>query len=508
MPTLSVNWNYKIYRVTVTPSTLLSDVLKESCIHFHLDPDTALYKLVNRNNKEVDLSLPFRFSNLAQGANLDIIGPSPGTVNIPVERETRFNVCTKDSEDRNKSGQQKCVNVRISVSSPQNTVTVTEKVANNISLSELLKNLKEKLNLNGVSDDRIVIQIMMRVLDPKEYCKPLASLGIVEGNHAIRVRIKSSEIATSNPCKKKQSNETSNVISASTESHKGMHEESKAENNQTDEIKLEENKTNVVNEAQSETADHNDRKPVADKIEIKYVQSNARLNDAIVDEHDDSTYEMDIEQAKIYQRILSKQAADQPLLTRALREKREEEERQKKEQVKKTIYSGECTFRIKFPDNKVIQIKIDNRKTLQDLAEVIVEKVLKPEIVPQDYSRTKELFFELYIAHPYNKILGQSTQLEKTIDDCEFGNRISLLFRFEPEYTKYVGANGYILDHLLEKIEDTNPQTQISSDRTMASHPSNNPVDGAFDKTKEGLNGTKRAKFKQVPSWMKLSKKV
>lgn len=516
MPTLSVNWNYKTYRVTVTPSTILGDVLKESCQHFNLGSDFTLYKLVNRNGKEIDLGLPFRFSNLAQGANLDIVGPPAGVVQTGKKEDGESGQAIKSSGDNEGNcDNQKYVNLRISVSTPENTTTtVTDKFANDISLNGVLERLAEKRYLDQVSHSRVAIQIMMRVLDAGEYDKSLASLGLVEGNHAIRLRVKPIDhaIVKSRPTEEKKVTEEKPKDTTKTEKATVpavLVSDKQAEVNAAESTKQEQPKEqSIVSEPEKIRTTDVRAEPPKNDIDIKYVHHGNGRNAARENDHDDSSYEMSIEQARIYQRLLSKQAADQPMLTKALREKLEEEERQRKEQVKQSNYTGESIIRIKFPDNKVVQVKIDNRKTLKDLAEVLVEKVLKPEIVPRKYKSGDDLFFELYVAHPYSKILGQNTELAKTIDDCEFGNRISLLFRFEPEYTMALVPNGYILDHLLEKLDDTASPTGPASAEANQTNSSTTSTEEKPHQPAEGLNGTKRAKFKQVPAWMKLSKKV
>ena len=505
--------------MTVAPSTILGDVLKSSCLHFNLGSDSTLYKLVNRNGKEIDLALPFRFSNLAQGANLDIVGPPAGAFQMEKKHDGESSKAIKGSDgNEGNRNNQKYVNLRISVSTPENTTTtVTDKFSNNVSLNDVLERLIEKHHLGKVSHDRIAIQIMMRVLDASEYDKSLASLGLVEGNHAIRLRVKPNEHTFVKPRHTEQREAREERPKENMKYEKATVPAEAGSDNQADinangsmkEAQQKEQQRPIVSkpEKTSSIADEL-AEPTKNDIDIKYVHNgNGRI--AVIDnDYDESSYEMSIEQARIYQRLLSKQAADQPMLTKALREKLEEEEKERREQVKQSNYTGECIIRIKFPDNKVVQVKIDNRKTLQDLAEVLVEKVLKPEIVPRGYSSGGDLFFELYVAHPYSKILGQNTELAKTIDDCEFGNRISLLFRFEPEYTRALVPSGYILDHLLEKLDDTASPTGPASAEANQTSSSTIPAEEGSDKPAGGLNGTKRAKFKQVPAWMKLSKKV
>ncbi|KAG0681696.1 hypothetical protein C6P40_002731 [Pichia californica] len=492
MPTISVNRNFQTYRATVTPSTLLSDVLKDACQHFQLGSDVSGYSLVNINGKVIDLSLPFRFSNLAQGANLDLKGP----IDI---KTSNSNVITNDTSIQN----EKFVNIRISVSSTKINTTIMEKFPNKNTFQDVLKVVKEKCGLTPIPNDRFSVQVMMKIIKPNEFDKPLASLGLTEGNHAIRLRV-----LPENQLPPTHTVQTLNPKKIVTEEKVAVKTKTPTENLQPQETKdedivmhsTEEENYNVEIQEKKEEAEEKEGENVVipeeepAKTNISFIQSKTNVK-----EYDDSSYEMSVEQARVYQKILSQRAADQPMLTRALREKIEAEERQRKEQIKKSIYKGECLIRIKFPDNKVIQIKIDNRKSLKDLGDVLIDEVLKPDIIPSQYIKGGELFFELYIALPYKKILGKGIDLEKKIDDCEFGNRISLLFRFETDYTRTV-TTGYILDDLLEKTEE--PTEAINSTELRT-----NGESVVQDSVKEDSNSVKRAKFKKVPAWMKLSKK-
>lgn len=499
MPSISITWNYKTYRANVTPSTLLSDVLKESCQYFHLGSDVTGYKLVNRNGKAVDLTLPFRFANLAQGANLDLVGLTSS--------DSTGNNSTKGSSN---STVTKTVNIRISVSTAEGNVTLMGKFPNTSTVIDLLNFVKEKCNLTQYGNDRFSIQIMMKVVGSSDFPKTLLNLGLVEGNHAIRVRVKPEQPAT--PIQ----NEVKRIVPEEKKDLKHVEDKPKSkatikpdiENN----VQADKNKTDLQTDSRMEVDDENTTPTPPDletgkvetneppklknKVDISYVQSTSNIK-----EHDDANYEISVQQARAYQKILSKRAADQPMLTKALREKFEAEERAKKEEIKKSIYTGECSIRIKFPDNKVIQITMDNRKTLRDLSEVIINQVLKPGAIPSKYDTEKEIFFQLYIALPYNKIIGKEVDLDKKIDDCEFGNRISLLFKYEPEYSRTLN-DGYVRDHLLE----TNADEGSNSKHTAVAKTSMSTSDNSS--TTPPSTGAKRTKFKHAPAWLKLSKKV
>lgn len=492
MPTISINWNYKTYRATVTPSTLLIDVLKDSCKYFQLDGDSSIYKLVNKDGKNMDLTLPFRFSNLAQGANLDIL-------EIPLdERNNNNNINKNDKSNQN----DQLVKIRISISSNDVNKTIMEEYPNNITLNHILQTIKDKCGLSDITNDRFSIQIMMKIIEMENFNKPISNLGLIEGNHAMRIRIKPNKQQEQEQQQQQPIVYHKKFVEKEINQVKLNHTTPVSNQIKDSKQKMEPEKPNELPTNINKSEEDEIKElipPINSNIDISYINDQSNIK-----EHDEFSYEMNIDQAKIYQKMLSKRAADQPMLTKALRDKREAEERERKEQIKRSIYKGECAIRIKFPDNKVIQIKMDNRKTLNDLVNVLINEVLKPEVIPSRFNRDNkdnDLFFELYIALPHKKILGKGFKLDKKIDDCDFGNRISLLFKYEPEYTRTL-HNGYILDHLLEKTE-----TQNNNINNNVANTSESSISNSLLPNDSSTSGNKRAKFKQIPTWMKLSKK-
>ncbi|KAI9172003.1 Tether containing UBX domain [Paramyrothecium foliicola] len=70
--------------VKVTPGTYLSDVLQEACKKLNLPSDKYLVK---HNQKQVDLSVPFRTSGLSPGAKLELVQKSktPSAVQVALQ---------------------------------------------------------------------------------------------------------------------------------------------------------------------------------------------------------------------------------------------------------------------------------------------------------------------------------------------------------------------------------------------------------------------------------------
>jgi hypothetical protein len=351
---------------------------------------------------------------------------------------------------------------------------------------------------------------MMDIVKRESWGLPLSQVGMKKGNHAIRIRL-----LKINNNKNNNTNMLKNQTNISESFNKNV-------NNDVDKQKMEEKKDTEKIEKQieniSNSTDFNSDIPVDTMqksqlehskelpVEIKYIENKSGYK---IEDSDNSLYELSIEQARTYQKILAKQSAEQPLLTKALRDKLHQQEVERKEKMKASLHKDDCSIRIKFPDNSVVQVTMDKRKTLKDLVDTIINDILRLELV-QNAGKVfnDKVFFELTVALPFREVLSprsSDTQLTQTIAECDFGNRVFFVFKLDERIINHVDlSNGYVQTKLLEpkdvKVEVEVPATDKSIDEPVDEH-----VDKHFDKSvaDEPVNKTLR----KLPNWVKLHKK-
>lgn len=76
MSFVNVNFNYRTIKVPVTPSTQLAQARDFACARFNL---TAENYGLSRQGKQVDLFIPFRFANIVNNAQLDLVSAPRST---------------------------------------------------------------------------------------------------------------------------------------------------------------------------------------------------------------------------------------------------------------------------------------------------------------------------------------------------------------------------------------------------------------------------------------------
>lgn len=490
--------------MNTTPATLLSEILVESCKHFKVEGSYRSYRLTNKANKDVDLSLPFRLSNLAQGAHLNLVGPNADSDNGMVAQ----------------AGAARSVNLRISVSMlGSDSFTITKRADSSMALEDLLENIAHEKNLPKLEAANCSVQIMMKVVGPNDFLLPLAKLGLIEGNHAIRIQVKNKgKRAEDAPKKPAPSLDSSKSAESTGEVAKEKCPKA-AETTKVKEMELDQEIAHQREKGQVNTSgpvENTERGEYSTKIVLL-----AKYDDDD-DDDDDNTensashgefgynitdYDMNLEQAKFYQKILAQRASDQPMLTRSLREQLANEKKKQKMEMKNKLFRGMCEMKIKFPDNKLVQINIDSRKTLKDLREILETDILREEITTRNSGNIKEACYELSIAYPLDIILGGEENkycAANTIEECEFGNRVSLLFKIKPQYKTLIDTSkGYVKD----KIANSESKRQSTCKTSIDEKTKNNNVEVSNNNI-AGTDGVikKSLKLKKLPAWVKLSK--
>ena len=492
MPTITVNRKFQTHRVNVGASTLLQDVLRDACAHFKLPFSEQAFTLVTKSGKRVDLSLPFRFANLPQGANLELVGePSEGaesaksTVNaesVATMVNIRANVTI---EDANGSGNEHDV--------------VTAEFPNDITVRELIARVKQLVRDPTQFGEVVSVQMMMRVMkaDTETLDKTLASVGLTSGNHAVRIRVKGATVKATIPIEC--------VVKSDKRAKIAVKEEREPE--------LEA----VQDSAQQLESKMEDTAEIDHESTTVFLEKASRVSPSAAADMSMDDKTPSVEQLRAYQAILSQRAAAQPLLTRSLREKLEREAQQEKIALREKQFGGMVKFRIKFSDAKgsVVQIAMDRRKSLRELAATIQAEVLNPklvevlQVVDGKENEKNTLFFMLCESMPYREVVGPETNvadLEKSLQSLGLEGRISLLFKLTVAAVATLNGRGAKLALLRTELAalpeaevsaEVVPETKNSSTRTSTS------ING---ESNINININSKSKAQTVPKWLQLGK--
>ena len=199
----------------------------------------------------------------------------------------------------------------------------------------------------------------------------------------------------------------------------------------------------------------------------------ATIKDQIEDEED---YELTIEQAKRYQKMLSMKAGTLggPILTKRLRDQLSNSSSKKNKAI------SECLLRVKFPDRSHIEIAFKPSEDMRTVYNVVSQFLID-----------EKMDFTLNQSHPF-KPLAKDDQ--KLLDDLEFGSKTMLLFETE---TKFTGP--LIKAHLLKDAQKITHQARTNPPASTTDNFNLQDLSENVSKSKKTLN--------KVPRWMKLSKK-
>lgn len=334
MPTITITWKFQTHRVNVNGMTVLQEILNESIGYFKLSkPSTRKYKFLSSTNKEVDLSTPCRFLNLAHGAKLELV---------------------EADEEEEESTVVENVNIRCSLNIQESSSVVTKKFPNDTTIKDMIDEfLKEVAGKDAKYEtDQLSVQIMMKRLAVSEWDKQLRDVGLLVGNHAIRLVILDAS--------KFKSVEMMQVP-VQTPTHAKMPQE------QSGQKDYQQAHAGRGHEGVSSAL-------LSSSITVDAIVPGGKpADDGAVggDEDPDWVYEMDVSQAKRYQQLLARRArpADEPLLTRALREKRQQEK-----------LPALSVMRMFLPSGHSVRISMGSDLTLADLAQVLRERVLPADV--------------------------------------------------------------------------------------------------------------------------------
>lgn len=417
MPMVTVKYNFQLFKCKVTSNSTLNDVLHQSLQFFQLRTPPNDWTLVHLD-RPVPLDLPWRLLNLPMGVNLEL----SNNMNSPVANKS-------NNEDMRSNK----IKIRFQIPGRD---SVVKEVPSDQPIAPILQ------KISGVTGNDFKIQVFSRSIEYKtikDEDLTLEKLGIQEPS--------SIKLILANPPHSKG-------VSTNSAAH------------------LQQISPTVVTspETVASSPPHEFHKP---SVFLPSDEPLAAIRDQIEGEED---YELTVEQAKKYQKMLSLKAGTLggPILTKRLREQ------SANNSLKKNKAISECLLRVKFPDRSHIEIAFKPNEDMRTVYNV-VSQFLIDEKMP----------FTLNQSHPFKPLAKDDQTL---LDDLEFGSKTMLLFETNSNFT-----GPLIKSDLLEDAQKITHQAKINSPANTTDKPnSRGPSDNAIN-IKKTLN--------RVPKWMKLSKK-
>ncbi|AJS97702.1 Ubx4p [Saccharomyces cerevisiae YJM1478] len=416
MRMVTVKYNFQLFKCKVSLNSTLNDVLHQSIQFFQLHTSSNDWSLIHLD-KPVPLDLPWRLLNLPTGVNLELSKSN----NFPVANKTNREDIPSNT-----------IKIRFQIPGRD---SVVKEMPSDQPIAPILR------QMSGAAGDDFKIQVFSKIIEfktIKDENLTLENLGIQEPS-SVR------------------------LIFNNTSHSEGISANSAIHPKQTP-------PTMTNPETVASLPPHELHKP---SVFLPSDEPLAVIKDQIEDEED---YELTVEQAKKYQKMLSSKAGTLggPILTKRLREQ------SANNLPKKNKAISECLLRVKFPDRSHIQIAFKPNEDMRTVYNV-VSQFLIDENMP----------FTLNQSHPFKPLAKDD---KKLLDDLEFGSKTMLLFE-----TNSNSNDPLIKAHLLEDAQKITHETRTTpSVNTINKSNPQGPSDNATS-IKKTLN--------RVPKWMKLSKK-
>ncbi|ESX01218.1 hypothetical protein KL918_002859 [Ogataea parapolymorpha] len=452
MSSLTVSYNFRTFKCKVSPSKILNDVLIESCAHFKLEPSQHVLK---HGNQLLDLSLPLRLANLPQGCKLELV---------------------KAPQDTKSTGGGSVV-IKLQIMAPEGDSTfvlpppsqLVKECDSDKSIEEVLQEFEKSLNIQLLHREAIgeckyiyepIVQSMSKTMTGTSELKhSLRSLGLVTGNHTLRLRFKAEKHEISQP-------------------HPTMPPASV------------EHKSETQSSEQRPALSEETPSPVATSNPIQVYVPKSEHNE---DEHvDESVYDMSIEQARLYQSLLAK---------RAHPNKQMMSKRQREQLAPEKPAVEECVIRVKFPDYTQVQLVLQPDHTLGDLYNVLSTKIVHMTQAQREKPRPA---FQLHTAYPGQAILTSTDDFEKElVKDCQFAHRSLLVYRDDFKRSQYVKDEYLKAAKGLDELEEVKiSKKEVETTQSETSKASTPPKDETPAPTPTTAHNTRK-----VPKWFKMGKK-
>lgn len=404
MSSVTVNYQFRSFKINTSPSKNLNDVLDAALIHFKLDRN--LKWQLTHNGKSLTMDLPWRLLNMPQGCNFDLTVMD------------------------NKSSQVKSLKIRFQIVGIDSIVTEVQ-INDHIAL-KIIEILTSK-QLNVASLSKIKIRVFSTMYQWNDILqKTFLDLGILESTN---VSIAIPEYSDT------ESNQERDIVEESdvnTLMQDGINDKNignkKASVTHTDE------EMNINDKSTSETISIGLNKPIA------YISSHSNIiTDNKIDANDEM--EMTVDQAIQYQNMLAKRAGTLggPLLTKRLRELHENKYKSAKPTVVK------CTIRVKFSDGSFLELEFHKDDTMAKVYLTIRENLIN--------GGTSK--FRLYQSHPH---VLMNCNDQKLVDDLNFGKKNILICEFISDNGVKINKLGPFIKQSL--LEDAKPITATLNSET------------------------------------------
>ncbi|GME68146.1 unnamed protein product [[Candida] boidinii] len=557
---VNVIHNFQTFKLKVTPSTLLSEIVNDSCSHFKLDHENSSYILKSQSKTFKDLSLPVKFANLPQGCKLELT--KDDTQKKPLRAQSSaFNTSRSkglqsassssssssmsDSTKSNRAQSTTTVTIKLQIIKPNYSqfkltskeyqdgslpVNLIHKFDSNTKLSSVLTEFENLFHIDLFNNTSLkfidlntkttklitlkpAIQSYTKTFESeKDFEYTLNSIGLSSNNHVLRLRFKeTSESITESTVEEIDNSTLEQTASAESESLVANKTSEKLE---TVEVKPIDTPIDTL-EPMDEDKDDDKDEPLIQVFKPTDHPVNTGAN-----EYDEDNYNMTVDQAKLYQSILSKRASggslSTSLMTKAQRER--ENNKLKSNSVKKF---DNIIIRIRFPDRSTLQLNLLSNSTLGDLYNLLIDKILelsksqKLKLTTTNTTTSKDLIFKLLNSYPHTEILSTTDDLSlKLADDCKFNHRSLLIYEEDSSRTGPFIKEEYLanaksaeeLDEIKSSLEKLQKIESDSNDNNTYSESQLKNLKDQFENSISNNNVSDEKKVK-MPKWFKLGKK-
>ncbi|ODV96878.1 hypothetical protein PACTADRAFT_32378 [Pachysolen tannophilus NRRL Y-2460] len=494
MTSLTVQYNLKAYRSkSISGSTPLNDVLIQSCQYFHLNSDEFGLK---HGNNFLDLSLPIRLLNLAQGTKLTL-----AKVSSAAEKEISLKLIVVENAS----------NAAANVNS-SNGINSILKVKPSEKIIDILLKYEKSLQyqlINRVENGikyRPVLQIYSKIISSEEDMgKSLKSFGVTS-NAVMRLsfekkigeiflnEVKEVDLKTNNV--ENEIKKITNQTSSTNETE--ISEEKDVLNNEVEKDILAQNEAKYGDDQQAP-------RQIKLSNDVKIFKPEQIENFSFEDKDED--FEMSVDDFKKYQGLIQKRG-----LSEHMKKKLQKNNKNQNQTKNSSISSSNCHIRIKFPDLSILELKISKIEKIGKIYEILKTDYLNDQYFDAD--------FKLYQSFPF---INLNDFKEIPIREKLNYDKILLIFDtngIDKNLQSYLKPNlkADILDYNIHgndsQISESNTpgqegqETNSSVRNDLLSAPTNNNNNKQQQQQQQQDASQKKENItKTMPKWFKIGKK-
>lgn len=316
MSTVSVNYNFRQFRVKVTPAMVLNDVLSQSLEHFKLPHENESGGSrwgLRYNGKLVELDLPWKLMNLPTGAKLEL-------------------------EPLIDDGGDKVIKVRIQAPGYSSKV---ESVNINANLKDWLQQLSQSANW-PIQEPGVKLQLFNKTIPISElHDQTLKSLGVVE-SLSLRLMLPAQSSSTA----------------GSSASRATPTEEPPARSQKDTPREQESKETQQLHQVSA------------------YIPSEKTVASQLNVQQEDNDPELTVAHARMYRQMVLRQTGGLggPMVPRRVKEQQEAAAATKRKSVQ------QCVVRVRFPDRTHIEVAFKNDDTMSTIHQIVSNSLLDEQL--------------------------------------------------------------------------------------------------------------------------------